>query len=223
MKTIIAGSRSFTNLFDALQLIDNIVFNDKLTITEVVSGTCKGPDKFGEFWANTWNIPIKPFPANWDQFGKSAGFRRNAQMADYGEQLIALYDGHSSGTKSMIQLATKKGLAVHLADLKQPLNTESNILNIYYLRAWLEYLTTKANFVSVEKYKQQTLIWANNIAGDKYKKYLFAALFDLITKSYPEVTQQEQPVSFFLGKDRLISFLSDYVAGLVNLNNKGVK
>lgn len=68
----------------------------------------------GEFWAKERDIPVDHYPANWDEHGKAAGFIRNKQMAQVSEALIALYDGVSPGTKSMIDLAHKHGLKVYI-------------------------------------------------------------------------------------------------------------
>ena len=67
------------------------------------------------------NIVLKKqiFPAKWDKYGKSAGHRRNAEMAKHAVEgkkqgvigvLIAFWDGKSEGTKSMIALADRYGL-----------------------------------------------------------------------------------------------------------------
>ena len=54
------------------------------------------------------------FPADWKTHGRKAGPIRNKQMADYGEMLIAFWDGKSSGTKNMIENSKKLGLIVHI-------------------------------------------------------------------------------------------------------------
>ena len=51
-------------------------------------------------------------PADWDKHGKAAGPIRNAEMAEVADALIAFWDGQSRETKSMIDLARKKGLQV---------------------------------------------------------------------------------------------------------------
>ena len=51
-------------------------------------------------------------PADWERHGKAAGPIRNAEMADVSDALIAFWDGQSCGTKSMIELAKRKGLQV---------------------------------------------------------------------------------------------------------------
>ena len=81
-------------------------------MTEVVIGCAQGADSHGETVARSMGIPVARFPADWKQYGKSAGIRRNAQMAEYADALIAVWDGQSRGTKNMIELASAKGLLV---------------------------------------------------------------------------------------------------------------
>jgi hypothetical protein len=108
MKTIIAGSREIANY----ELVKWAVEKSGLTITEVVSGCARGVDLLGERWADENGIPVKHFPANWAAAPRRAGHIRNQQMADYADALIAVWDGVSAGTDSMIQKATKRGLKV---------------------------------------------------------------------------------------------------------------
>lgn len=110
MKTIIAGSRGITDYF----IIASAVEQSNFQITEVVSGAARGVDKLGEKYAVLNSIPIKQFIPDWNGLGKRAGFVRNAQMADYADALIAIWDGESRGTKHMIDDATKKGLKVYV-------------------------------------------------------------------------------------------------------------
>lgn len=108
MKVIIAGSRGITNE----QLIFSAIKDSGFEITEVVSGGAEGVDKFGEKYANRFDIPLKIFPADWKRKKASAGIIRNAEMANYAEALIAVWDGKSKGTKNMIEIAGRKGLLV---------------------------------------------------------------------------------------------------------------
>ena len=110
LATIIAGGRDFSSeplLTDSLALCS-------WEVSEVVSGRAAGADKMGEQWAQFNNIPISFFPAKWDQYGKSAGYKRNAQMAEYAQALIAFWDGKSKGTKMMIDLAIRQSLVVQV-------------------------------------------------------------------------------------------------------------
>lgn len=103
MKVIIAGSRSCQNVEDVYQAILYSLYD----ISEVVSGTCRGADRLGEAAAIELNIPIKRFPADWDKFGKSAGYIRNGEMAKYADAAIIIWDGKSKGSEHMIELMAK--------------------------------------------------------------------------------------------------------------------
>jgi len=81
-------------------------------ITEVVSGGAPGVDTSAEQWAERHGIPVTRFPADWKRYGRRAGPIRNQAMAEYGEALVAVWDGKSRGTKNMIRLARKHGLRV---------------------------------------------------------------------------------------------------------------
>jgi len=110
MKTIIAGSRSIRNLKTVIEAVEKSGFQ----ITEVVSGNAQGLDRLGEIYASQHKIKCSLFPANWDLHGKSAGYKRNVEMAEYADALIAVWDGVSPGTKHMINIATKLGLKVYV-------------------------------------------------------------------------------------------------------------
>jgi hypothetical protein len=113
MKVIIAGGRDFDN-YNLLQEKCDELINSNLT--EIVSGRAKGADTLGERYAKEQGFDTKLFPADWKTHGRKAGFIRNKQMADYGEMLIAFWDGKSSGTKNMIENANKLGLIVHIVN-----------------------------------------------------------------------------------------------------------
>lgn len=109
MRIIIAGSRSVSekDVRRAIQHCPWIGF-----ISAVVSGTAKGADEFGEYWAKENQIEVHRFPADWKKFGKRAGPMRNKVMSENAEGLIAVWDGKSRGTHSMIDFAKERGLRI---------------------------------------------------------------------------------------------------------------
>lgn len=111
MKLIVAGGREFTNYSHLSECIE---VNFDLLDLEIVSGCARGADALGIKFAEENDIPLTKFPADWDRHGKSAGYIRNAEMADYADSLLAFWDGRSRGTKHMIDLARKKGLGVNI-------------------------------------------------------------------------------------------------------------
>ena len=94
----------------------------------ILSGGCPtGADAFGEEFAalnpgrtapngehTDLNLTLEVFPADWKRFKRAAGPIRNEEMAKSGDRLLALWDGESRGTMSMIRLALKHGLDVHV-------------------------------------------------------------------------------------------------------------
>lgn len=128
MKVIIAGSRHINDYQLVSTVISNTISKYNISVTEVVSGCANGPDILGEQWALENNIPVTPFPAEWDditapdakikinkwgkQYNALAGFQRNERMAEYADVLIAIWDGKSHGTKDMIERAKNHKLFV---------------------------------------------------------------------------------------------------------------
>ena len=107
MKLIIAGSREFTDYELLTEMLAAKDLNAD-TVTEVVSGCARGADRLGEKWAGAQGIPIARFPANWDSYGKRAGYVRNSEMAEYADACIVFWNGSSKGTKHMIDIAKRK-------------------------------------------------------------------------------------------------------------------
>lgn len=72
----------------------------------------------GEAFAEAEGLTVRRFPADWDLHGRSAGYIRNEQMAEYADGLIAFWDGSSRGTRHMINTAKKAGLHVRVFDFE---------------------------------------------------------------------------------------------------------
>ena len=112
MKVIIAGSRT---IYD-INLVVRAIKESGFDITEVVCGEARGIDTLGKKWAKGNDIPVKSFPADWETYGKSAGYKRNVEMAEYAEALIAITTG-SPGTKHMINIAKSKNLLTFVLEV----------------------------------------------------------------------------------------------------------
>jgi hypothetical protein len=57
----------------------------------IVSGGCsQGGDRFAEVIAKSMQVPIMIHYAQWNTYGKSAGFRRNGDIARQADILIAV-------------------------------------------------------------------------------------------------------------------------------------
>ena len=114
IKVIIAGTRDFNDYAFLKKNLDYFLqgINPNNEEIEIVSGNARGADKLGERYAKEHNLPVKLFRANWDKYGKRAGYLRNQEMANYSDMLIAFWDEKSKGTKHMIDIAKKQSLTV---------------------------------------------------------------------------------------------------------------
>ena len=126
MRVIIAGSRNFVN-YNLLQaecdkILSAEIKKEPVTDVTIISGGASGADKLGEKYAKKRHLSIVRFEANWDRFKNAAGPIRNEKMAKYAAEvdrkmLIAFWDGQSKGTGSMIDLAKKHGIEVHVINI----------------------------------------------------------------------------------------------------------
>ena len=104
MKIAIVGSRSITvnNLGDYLP--ENT--------TEIVSGGAIGVDRSARNYAKTHNIKLKEFLPEYERYGRSAPLKRNLQIIDYADEVIAFWDGMSHGTRFVIENCKRKNVPI---------------------------------------------------------------------------------------------------------------
>ena len=114
-RVVIAGSRDYTDYAQAKAYIDYCIVNiRKENKIIILSGGARGADTLGERYAQENGLAVERYPADWDRYGKSAGPRRNRQMAEACDYVICFWDGQSRGTKSMIDLAKERGKPVNV-------------------------------------------------------------------------------------------------------------
>ena len=107
-RVIIAGTRTFQD-YDLLCRKCDFFFANKRP-TAIVCGEARGADSLGKKYAEEHNLQVNSFPADWNKYGKRAGYIRNREMAEHADALIAFWDGSSRGTQHMINLAKEYGL-----------------------------------------------------------------------------------------------------------------
>lgn len=123
MRVIVAGSRNISHQ-PTVDCAIIFAFNEWMAKDptnwryyfrpEIVSGGAHGVDFCGERYAKKRNLALKVFPAEWDKYGKRAGFLRNEEMAQYADALIAVWDGESRGTAHMIKTMEALGKPVYI-------------------------------------------------------------------------------------------------------------
>lgn len=108
-RLVVAGGRDFNDYKRVEEVLNQVRQHFEFA---VVCGKAKGADTLGELYAKNNNLIIHYYPADWNKYGKSAGYRRNVEMAENAEYLVAFWDGKSRGTEHMINIAAERGLKV---------------------------------------------------------------------------------------------------------------
>ena len=102
-KLLIAGGRDFSN--QALFGIKLLSYVEELpgdNGVSIITGLARGADQMAHEFCINNSVLCHEFPANWDVYGKRAGFIRNAQMGEFADSALIFWDGSSRGTKHMI-------------------------------------------------------------------------------------------------------------------------
>ena len=149
-RVIIAGSVSFQD-YDLLRAKCDAILSEKQRTHNVVviSGTARGADRLGERYAREKGYRLRQFPADWDTHGRSAGPIRNGEMAKNADALIAFWNGHSSGTKNMIETAKRYGLPVRIILTEKPKEDKTKPLKLNFMES-----------NDIDKLRKETADWA---------------------------------------------------------------
>jgi len=109
----IVGYREFRDYARLCAIMDQV----KTPVDRIVSGGARGADTLAEKYAKEHGIEMIVHPAQWDKYGKSAGYKRNQYIVDDANAMIAFLHPQSKGTKNSVGLAQKKGIPVFIVHL----------------------------------------------------------------------------------------------------------
>ena len=84
--------------------------------TAILSGGALGIDKCARAYAVKNNIPLLEFLPDYAKYGRRAPLIRNVEIITHADLIIAVWDGHSPGTKFVIDRCrqAKKSLLVYM-------------------------------------------------------------------------------------------------------------
>ncbi len=102
MKIAIIGSRGLLPSEEELQAVLG-------EATEIVSGGAKGVDACGAAYARRHGLRLTEFLPDYARYRRGAPLVRNQAIVDYADCVVAFWDGHSKGTKFVIDYAQKVG------------------------------------------------------------------------------------------------------------------
>ena len=96
MKVLICGSRTISDSAVVLKA----VAQSGIRPTHVISSGARGVDRLASQYAASHGIEFTEYLADWNKYGKRAGFVRNYVMVGAAEAVIAVWDGTSRGTNT---------------------------------------------------------------------------------------------------------------------------
>ncbi len=114
MNICVSGCRHFNQKAFIIEHLDILLAGREFTL---ISGNAKGVDRIAEKYAKEHMIEVKPFIPDWDTYRKSAGMKRNVEMAKVSDMLIAFWDRESNGTGHMIRTMNEMKKPVFIVDI----------------------------------------------------------------------------------------------------------
>ena len=111
MKAAVIGSRGLT--------INDLGKYLPEDTTEIVSGGAKGIDTCAREYALAHDIKLTEFLPDYKQFGRGAPLKRNLQIIEYADIVLAFWDGKSRGTKYVIDNCKTMGVEVKIYIAKE--------------------------------------------------------------------------------------------------------
>ena len=114
MKVAVIGSRNLS--------VDNLGDYLPKETTEIVSGGAKGIDTVAKEYALKNSIKLTEFLPEYSKYKRGAPLKRNLQIIEYADVVIAFWDGKSRGTRFVIENCNKiqkKITVIHMATIRK--------------------------------------------------------------------------------------------------------
>ncbi len=106
MKVAVIGSRGIK--------LDNLGDYLPDDLTEIVSGGAKGVDTTAREYATENGIKLTEFLPEYSRYKRGAPLKRNIQIAEYADKVLAFWDGKSRGTKYVIDYCKSNNIPIEI-------------------------------------------------------------------------------------------------------------
>jgi hypothetical protein len=115
VRILVTGSRTWVHPAHIRRALNDLASEHGHDRLVVVHGACpRGADLLASRWAaehQHLGVREERHPADWDRYGKAAGFRRNAEMVAAGAHVVlAFIRAGSAGASHTADLAEKAGI-----------------------------------------------------------------------------------------------------------------
>ena len=106
---LVTGGRDYFDFDKVEKVLGQFIPKDPNLKIVLVHGDAAGLDTVAGFVAKQYGFEVKPEPADWDKYKKSAGPVRNKKMLDdYPIDIVIAFPG-GSGTANMVKQARAAG------------------------------------------------------------------------------------------------------------------
>jgi hypothetical protein len=102
MRILVCGGRDFKDRDLLYKTMLPYMNEEDLTI---IHGAASGADSLARIWAEAFAHKVESYPADWNKYGKRAGYIRNTQMLNEGKPDLVIAFPGGKGTQMMINLA----------------------------------------------------------------------------------------------------------------------
>lgn len=119
MRILVTGSRDWEDVNKIWHAIleqdpcaEHGECNEECPKITIVHGACPtGADAIANDVAGAWGVEIEAHPAEWDKYGKRAGFIRNSKMVELGADIcLAFIRNKSKGSTMTANTAERAGI-----------------------------------------------------------------------------------------------------------------
>lgn len=110
-KILVCGGRFYKDRDKVYHTLKTYIEDINAENIVIIHGDARGADRLASDFAfehkYKYNIEEQAFPANWGEYGRSAGYYRNLQMLEEGEPDLVIAFPGGKGTEMMVALAKK--------------------------------------------------------------------------------------------------------------------
>ena len=108
MRILVCGGRDFSDYKLLSQHLNEYIQQGLV----IIHGAARGADSLAMTWALDNADSHEAYPADWNKYGKRAGYIRNVQMLNEGKPDLVIAFPGGKGTQMMINLAEAAGVPV---------------------------------------------------------------------------------------------------------------
>lgn len=113
-RVLITGSRAWVRESTIHRALDAVIHQWGTNVI-IVHGTARGADTIAGDYARSKGLRVEEHPADWNKYGKRAGYVRNAEMVTLdADVVLAFVINNSAGAMSTVKMAENKNMTIKI-------------------------------------------------------------------------------------------------------------